>query len=234
MNDQTSITANVVLIEDDLQIRRVVTHTLEEAGCHVFSADTAKRGLIEVATRKADLLILDLGLPDQDGKSVIIEVRSWSMMPIIVLSARDQEHEKISALDAGADDYLLKPFGIGELLARVRAALRRSQLHVNAQQNHLFEFGDVLVDLEKRLIYKAQQEIHLTPIEYRLLSFLLHHTNKVLTHQQILKSVWGPSHTNSAHYLRIYMANLRQKLEDNAAQPKFFLTETGVGYRLFI
>ncbi|MFZ4529169.1 MAG: two-component system response regulator KdpE [Undibacterium curvum] len=222
---------HIVLIEDEKQIRRFLSTALEAEGMTVFESETGKQGLISCATRKPDLLIVDLGLPDMNGLDVIRDIRSWSEVPVIVLSARTQEHEKVAALDAGADDYLSKPFGAAELIARIRAHLRRRQ-PANAQQEARFEFGDVSVDFAMRTVSRAGIAVHLSPIEYRLLSVLARNAGKVLTHQQLLKEVWGPGHAESSHYLRIYMANLRQKLEAEPAQPRYFLTETGVGYRL--
>jgi two-component system KDP operon response regulator KdpE len=228
-----------ILIEDEPQIRRFVRAALEGEGWTVHEADTAKRGLLDAGTRKPDLLIVDLGLPDGDGLDVIRDVRSWSNVPIVVLSARADESDKISALDAGADDYLTKPFGVGELLARVRANLRRprsgvadSGAQAGSDGDAIFRFGAVEVDRRARLVRRDGVEVHLTPIEYRLLNVLLTNAGRVMTHRQILKDVWGPSHTDQSHYLRIYMGHLRQKLERDPAQPEHLLTETAVGYRL--
>lgn len=228
-----------ILIEDEPQIRRFVRAALEGEGWTVHEADTAKRGLLDAGTRKPDLLIVDLGLPDGDGLDVIRDVRSWSNVPIVVLSARADESDKISALDAGADDYLTKPFGVGELLARVRANLRRprggvadSGAHAGSDGDAIFRFGAVEVDRRARLVRRDGVEVHLTPIEYRLLNVLLANAGRVMTHRQLLKDVWGPSHTDQSHYLRIYMGHLRQKLERDPAQPEHLLTETAVGYRL--
>ena len=226
----------VVVIEDEPQIRRFVRTALEAEGWQVHEADTAKKGLTEAGTRKPDLLVLDLGLPDGDGLEVIRDVRGWSAVPIIVLSARRDENDKIAALDAGADDYLTKPFGVGELLARVRANLRRPRAAQGGGAadagDPLFRFGEVEVDRQARLVRRAYAEVHLTPIEYRLLSVLMANAGRVLTHRQLLREVWGPSHADQSHYLRIYMGHLRQKLEVDPAQPKHLLTETAVGYRL--
>jgi two-component system KDP operon response regulator KdpE len=222
---------HIVLIEDEKQIRRFLSAALEAEGMNVYEAETGKQGLIVCATRKPDLLIVDLGLPDIDGLEVIRDVRSWSEVPIIVLSARSQEHEKVSALDAGADDYLSKPFGAAELIARIRAHLRRRQPSSTSHEA-LFQFGDVRVDFSLRTVTRAGEAVHLSPIEYRLLSVLARHVGKVMTHRQLLKEVWGPNNAENSHYLRIYMANLRQKLEQQPAQPQHLLTETGVGYRL--
>ena len=226
----------VVIIEDEPQIRRFVRSALESEGWQVHEADTAKKGLIEAGTRKPDLLVLDLGLPDGDGLDVIRDVRGWSGVPIIVLSARGDELDKIAALDAGADDYLTKPFGTGELLARVRANLRRPRNAAGdgsvPADDPVFKFGDVEVDRTARITKRAGHEVHLTPIEYRLLSVLMANAGRVLTHRQLLREVWGPSHTEQSHYLRIYMGHLRQKLEANPTQPQHLLTETAVGYRI--
>jgi two-component system KDP operon response regulator KdpE len=228
-----------ILIEDEPQIRRFVRLALEAEGWVVHEADTARRGLLDAGTRKPDLLVVDLGLPDGDGLDLIRDVRTWSNVPIVVLSARADEADKIAALDAGADDYLTKPFGVGELLARVRANLRRtragteesSQPHAGDEAS-VFIFGDVAVDRQARVVRRAGEEVHLTPIEYRLLMVLITNAGRVLTHRHLLKEVWGPSHTEQSHYLRIYMGHLRQKLEADPAQPEHLLTETAVGYRL--
>lgn len=222
-----------LLVEDEPHIRRFVRSAMEAEGWQIFEADTLQRGLTDAGTRKPDLIILDLGLPDGDGVDFILDLRKWSPIPIIVLSARVNEQDKIKALDAGADDYLSKPFGVGELLARVRATLRR-QRQPAADADGAIRFGDVKVDLKARLVSKAQQPVHLTPIEYRLLTVLVNHIGRVVTNPQLLREVWGPSHLDSSHYLRIYMGHLRQKLEDDPAQPKYLLTETAVGYRLMV
>ncbi|WP_114969791.1 two-component system response regulator KdpE [Rhodoferax ferrireducens] len=228
-----------VIIEDEPQIRRFVRAALEAEGWQVFEADSVKRGLTETGTRKPDLLVLDLGLPDGDGLELIRDVRGWSGVPIVVLSARSDEADKIAALDAGADDYLTKPFGVGELLARVRANLRRPRAapgegsaDAASEADPLFRFGEVEVDRQARLVRRGGAEVHLTPIEYRLLTVLIANVGRVLTHRQLLREVWGPSHAEQSHYLRIYMGHLRQKLETDPAQPRHFLTETAVGYRL--
>ena len=220
-----------VLIEDEPHIRRFVRAALEAEGWQVFEADTARQGLTEAGTRKPDLLVLDLGLPDGDGLDVLRDVRGWSAVPIIVLSARSDEADKIAALDAGADDYLTKPFGVGELLARVRANLRRPRV-AEGSEEAVFRFGPVEIDRTARLVRRGGAEVHLTPIEYRLLSVLASNAGRVLTHRQLLREVWGPAHTQQSHYLRIHMGHLRQKLEADPAQPVHLLTETGVGYRL--
>jgi len=221
----------VILIEDEKQIRRFVRRALEGESWVVHEAETLRQGLSDAGTRKPDLIILDLGLPDGDGVEFLHDLRGWSQVPVIVLSARINEGDKIAALDAGADDYLSKPFGIGELLARVRAASRRRQ-QTGTEGATVFEFGDVSVDLALRLVRKAGQIVHLTPIEYRLLTLLVTNAGKVMTHRQILREVWGPSHGEHGHYVRVYMGHLRQKLEQDPAQPKYIVTETAVGYRL--
>lgn len=221
----------VILIEDERQIRRFVRTALEAEGWSVHETGTLRQGLTDAGTRKPDLIILDLGLPDGDGMEFLRDLRGWSKVPVIVLSARVGEQDKIEALDAGADDYLTKPFGVGELLARVRAASRRRQ-ETGAAPGAIFEFGDVSIDLSLRIVQKRGTLIHLTPIEYRLLTLLIANCGKVLTHRQILREVWGPSHSEDGHYVRVYMGHLRQKLEDDPAQPRHILTETAVGYRL--
>jgi two-component system KDP operon response regulator KdpE len=222
----------VVIIEDEPQIRRFVRTALEAEGCSVVDAGTAERGLIEAGTRKPDLLVLDLGLPDRDGVEVVRDIRAWSAVPILILSARTEENDKVAALDAGADDYLTKPFGVGELQARVRALLRRS---TRAQTSEpIVRFGEVTVDLTLRQVKLAGEEVHLTPIEYRLLAQLIANAGRVLTHRQLLREVWGPSHAEDTHYLRVYMTGLRRKLEVNPTMPRHLLTESGVGYRLVL
>lgn len=224
-----STVINVLIIEDEQAIRRFLRTALEADGLRVYEADTLQRGLLEAASRKPDLTILDLGLPDGDGIDFIREVRLWSQMPIIVLSARTEEADKIDALDAGADDYLSKPFGIGELQARLRVALRR---HASGQKNEpQVAFGAMVIDLAARRILRDGEEVHLTPIEFRLLAVLLNNAGKVLTQRQLLNQVWGPNAVEHSHYLRIYMGHLRQKLEVDPARPRHLLTETGIGYR---
>jgi two-component system KDP operon response regulator KdpE len=220
-----------ILIEDERQIRRFVRTALEAEGWAVHEAETMRQGLTDAGTRRPDLIILDLGLPDGDGVEFLRDLRGWSKVPVIVLSARVGEQDKIEALDAGADDYLTKPFGVGELLARVRATSRR-RLEAGAEHGAIFSFGDVKIDLSLRTAHKGALPVHLTPIEYRLISLLIANAGKVLTHRQILREIWGPSHAEDGHYVRVYMGHLRQKLEDDPAQPKYILTETAVGYRL--
>jgi len=220
---------HILIVEDEKEIRRFVRSALENEGMRVYDSESLQRGLIEAGTRKPDLVILDLGLPDGDGLDFIRDLRQWSSIPVIVLSARESERDKIAALDAGADDYLSKPFGIGELLARVRVALRR---HGAAQpESPLLRFADVQVDLLNRQVTRAGEALHLTPIEFRLLATLLGNSGKVLTQRQLLSQVWGPNAVEHSHYLRIYMGHLRQKLETDPTRPRHLLTETGVGYR---
>ena len=221
----------IVVIEDDPPIRRFLRTGLRTQDFTIYEAATGKQGIIEAEVRKPDLIILDLGLPDMDGVEVIYAIRSWSTVPIIILSARSNEQNKIDALDAGADDYLTKPFGFGELLARIRVALRHSSQTGAVENPEVFTSGELTIDLHNRVVTMAGEDIHLTPIQYRLLTVLIKHPGKVLTHQQILKEVWGPSYQENAHYLRIYMSQLRQKLEADPTQPKYLLTESGVGYR---
>jgi two-component system KDP operon response regulator KdpE len=224
-----------IVIEDEPQIRRFVRGALEAEGWQVHEAGTLRDGLAAAGTRQPDLLVLDLGLPDGDGVSLIRDVRGWSAVPIIVLSARADEADKIEALDAGADDYLTKPFGTGELLARVRASLRRQHAATGGEEPEpVFRFGEIEVDRSARLVRRAGVEVHLTPTEYRLLSVLVGNAGRVLTQRQLLREVWGPSHGEQGHYLRIYMGHLRQKLEPDPAQPRHLLTETAVGYRLVV
>lgn len=222
----------VLIIEDEKEIRRFLRTALEADALRVYDAETLQRGLIEAATRKPDLVILDLGLPDGDGISFIREFRQWSQAPIIVLSARSEETDKITALDAGADDYLSKPFGIGELQARLRVALRRQS--TRPEGDTAYHFSGINVDIPARRITREGQEIHLTPIEFRLLAVLLNHHGKVLTQRQLLNQVWGPNAVEHSHYLRIYMGHLRQKLETDPARPRHLLTETGIGYRFML
>lgn len=222
----------VIVIEDDPPIRRFLRTSLAAQGFEVHEADCGQRGLVEAGCRKPDLIILDLGLPDIDGVDLVKQIREWTQVPVIVLSARSAEQSKIDALDAGADDYLTKPFGLGELLARIRVALRHSAGNPDATQAGVFATGSLRVDLQNRLVEVDGREVRLTPIQYRLLAVLVKHAGKVLTHHQILKEVWGPSHIEDSHYLRIYMSQLRQKLEEEPAKPRYLLTESGVGYRL--
>jgi two-component system KDP operon response regulator KdpE len=220
----------VVLIEDEPQIRRFLRATLGSQGYRLFEAATGADGLVEAASRQPDVVIVDLGLPDVDGLEVIRRLREWSTVPIIVLSARGREADKVAALDLGADDYVSKPFGADELLARVRVALRHKA--GVAREDAVFTTGDLRVDLGRRRVFVRDQEVKLTPTEYRLLTTLVRHAGRVLTHRQLLKEVWGPNQAEEAHYLRVYMAQLRRKIEADPARPRYLLTEPGVGYRL--
>lgn len=222
--------ARILVVEDEPDIRRFVRMTLESEGHEVFEAPTLERGLIEAGSRRPELAIVDLGLPDGDGVDLIRDLRTWSAAPIIVLSARSGEGDKVGALDAGADDYLVKPFGAAELLARVRAQLRRLTL-TSPSADPVLRFGSVTVDLTRRVVERHGVPVHLTPIEYRLLTHLASQPDRVVTHQQLLKAVWGPGHAQDTHYVRVHMANLRKKVEDEPSMPKHVLTEAGVGYR---
>ena len=222
----------LLIIEDEAPIRRFLRATLPNEGYRLVEAETGEQGLRLAANQPPDLVILDLGLPDIDGLEVIRRLREWSTVPILVLSARDQEREKIAALDAGADDYLTKPFGIGELLARLRVANRRATRTAASVEEAVFTTGDLHIDLGARRVIVRQTEVHLTPLEYKLLTTLAHHAGKVLTHRFLLKEVWGPGDVHETHYLRVFMTSLRRKIESDPAQPRYLLTEQGVGYRL--
>jgi two-component system KDP operon response regulator KdpE len=222
----------ILLIEDDPHIRRFLRASLVTQGYELLEAGTGKEGLALAASRVPEVVLLDLGLPDMEGLEVINQLRTWSKVSIIVLSARGQERDKVANLDAGADDYLTKPFGIGELLARIRVALRKAVPAEESQPESLYALGDIRVDFERRLVFRGPEEVHLTPIEYKLLSVLIKHRGKVVTHRQLLKEVWGPSHTEQNPYLRIFILNLRRKLEADPTRPQYLLTEPGVGYRL--
>ncbi len=225
MNDRPQ----VLVVEDERQIRRFVRIALEEEGCRVGEADCLAQGLVEAGASHPDLIVLDLGLPDGNGIDLVREVRGWSRVPILILSARSQETDKIEALDAGADDYLTKPFGVGEMRARVRVLLRRSR-H-DADTSPIVTFGEVTADLSRRLVRRGDDTVHLTPIEYRLLCALLAEPDKVLTQRHLLRRVWGSGYSESSHYLRVYVGRLRQKLELDPTRPAHILTETGIGYR---
>jgi len=222
----------VLLIEDEPEIRRFLRTTLPEHGFKFSEAVTGQEGLAQAKARNPDLILLDLGLPDLEGTEVIRQLREWAPTPIIVLSARDQEQVKVAALDLGADDYVTKPFGVNELLARMRATLRQMARASVEQGDPVFTTGELRVDLGRRQIFVSDKEVHLTPIEYKLLATLVRYAGKVVTHRQLLKEVWGPLHVDEGHYLRVYMRQLRNKLEANPAQPQYLLTELGVGYRL--
>jgi len=223
----------VLVVDDEPQLRHLLRTTLTAHGFRVIEAETAARALIEAASHKPDLVLLDLGLPDADGQDVVTGIRKWSSMPIVVLSARTEERQKVRALDAGADDYVTKPFSVAELLARTRAALRRAVQSTDAE-SELLQLGDVTIDLARRTASGPAGSIHFTPIEYRLLAALARQTGRLATQRQLLREVWGPDHIEHAHYLRVYMKQLREKIESDPARPRFLLTETGVGYRLVL
>jgi two-component system, OmpR family, KDP operon response regulator KdpE len=229
VNQTSKKTLTVVLvIDDEAQIRRLLRVTLEANGYKVFDAATGNDGIVQAAQCRPDIILLDLGLPDLEGVEVLKRIREWTRVPIIILSVRDHENDKVAALDAGADDFVTKPFGNGELLARLRTTLRRSQPQpVEA----IFRTGKVEVDLSARTVRKNGQEVRLTPTEYALLRLLVIHAGKILTHRQLLTEVWGPTAVDQTHYLRVHIAHLREKLETNAAQAKFIITEPAVGYR---
>jgi two-component system KDP operon response regulator KdpE len=222
----------ILLIEDEPPMRRFLRTALGANDFRLVEAETAKEGLAQAAARNPDVILLDLGLPDRDGLQVVQELREWSATPIIVLSARGREEDKVKALDLGADDYLTKPFGVEELLARIRVALRHAALPPGAAPEPVFEAGGLRVDLAARRVWRAGEEVHLTPTEYKLLATLVRHAGKVLTHRQLLKEVWGINYVNQSHYVRVYLAQLRQKVEVDPARPRLLLTEPGVGYRL--
>jgi two-component system KDP operon response regulator KdpE len=222
----------IVLIEDEVPIRRFLRATLTGQGYRLFETTTGADGLVEVASRQPDVVVVDLGLPDMDGLEVIRRLREWTAVPVIVLSARGQERDKVTALDAGADDYVSKPFSAGELLARIRVALRHAAGATHEGDEAAFKVGELEVDLLRRRVSLRGAEVKLTPIEYKLLTALVHHAGKVVTHPQLLREVWGPGHDAQAHYVRVYMAHLRHKLEAEPARPRYLLTEPGVGYRL--
>ena len=222
----------VLLVEDEPQMRKFIRASLTSHGYRILEAQRAQEALALLTSHNPALLLLDLGLPDADGLDLARQVREWSKLPIIVISARGREDDKVTALDAGADDYLTKPFGVNELLARMRVALRHAQDASGQPQVQCYDFGAVHVDLARREVTRAGQPVHLTPIEYKLLLLLAQHAGKVLTHRQILQAVWGPAYTGQTHYVRVQMAELRKKLEDDPSRPKWLLTESGVGYRL--
>lgn len=228
----TNVAAHILVIEDEPQIRRFLRATLTANGYDLTEAPTAAEGLRAAAALPTDLVILDLGLPDLDGLDVTRRLREWSAVPIIVLSARGQEQDKIAALDAGADDYLTKPFGVGEMLARMRVALRHSAYGNRDTIDPVFSVGELRVDLARRQVWVSDQEVHLTPNEYKLLALLARHAGKVVTQKHLLKEVWGPAYETETHYLRVYMGQLRHKLEADPARPRFLQTEPGIGYRL--
>lgn len=224
--------ARILVIEDEAPIRKFLRVSLSAQGYGLLEAETGRKGLVEAASQQPDLVLLDLGLPDLDGLQWLREFRGWSKTPVIVLSARGQEKDKVLALDAGADDYLTKPFGVNELLARIRVALRHAAVSGKDDGESEFEVGDLRIDLVKRRVTLRDEELRLTPTEYRLLTTLARHAGKVLTHRQLLLEVWGPGSTYENHYLRVYVGQLRQKIETDPARPRYLLTEQGVGYRM--
>ncbi len=224
----------VLLVEDELPIRRFLRTSLSSEDYRLVEAESGQQAIRLAAQQPPDLVILDLGLPDIDGQQVLRQLREWLKAPIIILSARDQEKEKVKALDNGADDYLTKPFSTAELLARIRVALRHASKVSGEAEASTFAIGDLKVDLANRKVLVKEQEIHLTPLEYKLLTTLVKHAGKVLTHRFLLNEVWGPLHSQETHYLRVFMASLRRKIEEDAAQPRFLITEQGVGYRLTV
>jgi two-component system KDP operon response regulator KdpE len=222
----------ILVIEDEPQIRRFLRATLGSQGYTLLEATTGQEGLTEAASHPPDIVLLDLGLPDMDGLEVLRRLREWSTVPIIIISARGQEHDKVAGLDSGADDYLTKPFGVAELMARLRVAMRHSNRRPGELSDAVFITGELKVDLARRLVHAGEKEIRLTPIEFKLLALLVKHAGKVLTHRQILKEVWGPNYAEESHYLRVFVHQLRHKLETDPARPKYLITEAGVGYRL--
>lgn len=229
-----AVVTRILIVEDDRPIRRFLEAALTNAGYEVAEAETGRMGLTQILARMPDLVVLDLGLPDMDGLEIISRVREWSQVPIVVLSARGGEGDKVEALNAGADDYLTKPFGVPELLARIRVALRHAAaLKAGGQEEaSRFQAGDLVVDLASRRVFVGGVEVHLTPLEYRLLTTLVRNAGKVLTHRYLLREVWGPGYQQQTHYPRMFVASLRRKLEDDPADPRYILTEQGVGYRL--
>jgi two-component system KDP operon response regulator KdpE len=220
----------VLIVDDEPQMRRLLTVTLEATGYRVISATNGQEGLLLAAQYRPDVILLDLGLPDLAGQTVLLRLREWCTTPIIILTVQDGEAEKITALDSGADDFVTKPFHSGELLARIRAALRHAQ---GPETEAVFRSGNIEVDLVSRVVRKKGQEVKLTPIEYSLLRFFVTHAGKVLTHRQLLTEVWGTRVTGDTHFLRVHIAHLRSKIEDNSERPELIMTEPGVGYRLF-
>jgi two-component system KDP operon response regulator KdpE len=220
----------ILIVDDEVAVRRFLRISLASSGYQCLEAETAEEGLAQAAARTPDLILLDLGLPDRSGIEVTRRLREWSSTPIIVISARGQETDKIEALDAGADDYLTKPFGVGELLARIRVALRHSARTEPGESQ--FSVGELQVDLSRRRVVLAGREVHLTPIEYKLLAVLVKHAGRVLMHRQLLREVWGPNSDEQTQYLRVYMGQLRHKLEKTPSRPRYFITEPGIGYRL--
>jgi two-component system KDP operon response regulator KdpE len=228
----TDVPTRILVVEDEPQMQKFLRASLASAGYRTIEAATGKEGLDLARTHNPDLVLLDLGLPDMDGMEVTKALREWSTKPIIVISARGQEDDKIRALDNGADDYLTKPFGTGELMARIRVAVRHSSRAGQEKNEPVLDVGELRIDLDKRRVFTGEREVHLTPNEYKLFAFLMKHAGKVLTHRQLLKEVWGPAYANQTHYLRVYMVQLRHKLEADPARPRYLVTEPGIGYRL--
>lgn len=228
----TEQNALVLVIEDDIQIRRFLRTTLTSSGYRLLEAASGNEGINKAALNAPDVIILDLGLPDLDGLEVMRRLREWSLTPVIVVSVREQEHDKVAALDAGADDYLTKPFGTSELLARIRVAQRHSQRWTQETEEPIFSVGGLRVDLAHRQVLVDDTEVHLTPLEYKLLTTMVRYAGRVVTHRQLLREVWGPSYVDENHYLRVYMGQLRHKLEADPTRPRYLITEPGVGYRL--
>jgi two-component system KDP operon response regulator KdpE len=222
----------VLIVDDEMPIRRFLRVSLVGEGYRVVEAATASEALDQIAAQRPDVVVLDLGLPDRDGVEVIREVREWSPVPIVVLSVRDRDHDKVAALETGADDYLTKPFGVGELMARLRVALRHASLVGGTADEPVFTTGELRVDLARRQVFVTGREVRLTPIEYKLLALLVKNAGKVLTHRQLLRQVWGPEYGDENHYVRVYVAQLRRKIEADPARPRYLRTEPGVGYRL--
>jgi two-component system KDP operon response regulator KdpE len=231
---ESATPTRILVIEDDSPIRRFLEAALTNAGYEVVEAETGRTGLTHMLARVPDLVVLDLGLPDMDGMEIIARVREWSQVPIVILSARGREDDKVKALNAGADDYLTKPFGVPELLARIQVALRHAAALGAADlgATSRFQVGDLVVDLAGRRVLVRELEVHLTRLEYRLLTTLVRNAGKVLTHQYLLREVWGPGYLEQTHYPRMFIASLRRKIEDDPAEPRYILTEQGVGYRL--
>jgi two-component system KDP operon response regulator KdpE len=229
MSEISAIKSNVLIIDDEVQIRRLLRACLEGNDYRVLEATTGQEGITQAAQHPPDVILLDLGLPDMDGVTVLKRLREWSHVPVVVLSVRDREEDKVTALDYGADDYVTKPFSTAELLARVRVAQRH---RMPAAESPVFRSGDLEVDLTARVVKRKGRELKLTATEYSLLRLFIQHAGKVLTHRQILKEVWGPGSVDQTHYLRVYIAHLREKLENDPSHPRLITTEPGVGYRL--
>lgn len=228
----SEISPLVLVVEDEPQMRKFIRASLSSHGYRVLEAERVAEAQMLITSHNPELILLDLGLPDGDGIEFTRGLREWSRVPIIVLSARGREDDKVSALDAGADDYLTKPFGVNELLARMRVALRHAQAFQSSSPVQVLEFGELKIDLVRREVFRGEEELHLTPIEYKLLVLFAQHAGKVLTHRQILKEVWGPAYASQPHYVRVHMAELRKKIELDPSRPKLLVTEPGVGYRL--